>query len=188
MIDIGNWTICSDNISPMTPIVLEGEFDKEELSRIEKLLTNKKLTEFKNDDLKFNSCWVNYTDETAWLYGRIAKVFEYANKAYKFTDLIMVEKIAYFEFSTNDWHDWHTDIEMGIPFSSRRLGGIISLSGSDDYRGGNLEFMTSNKPYSVSRIIGTCVVSPSYLLRRIEPITSGNKRMLIAWINSPNPI
>ena len=29
MIDIGNWTICSDNNSPMTPIVLEGEFDKE---------------------------------------------------------------------------------------------------------------------------------------------------------------
>jgi PKHD-type hydroxylase len=77
---------------------------------------------------------------------------------------------------------------MGIPFSSRRLGAIVNLSGSDDYRGGNLEFMTSNKPYSVSRVIGTCVVSPSYLLRRTELVTSGKKRVLIAWINSPNPI
>ena len=188
MIDIGNWTICSDNNSPMTPIVLECEFDKEELGRIEKLLIDIKLTNFDSDDLKFKSCWINYTNATAWLYGRIAKIFEYTNNAYKFTDLSMIEKIAYFEFSENDWHDWHSDLEMGIPFSSRRLGAMVNLSGSDDYRGGNLEFMTSNKPYSVSRVIGTCVVSPSYLLRRTEPVTSGKKRVLIAWINSPNPI
>jgi PKHD-type hydroxylase len=172
----------------MTPIVLEGEFDKEELGRIENLLTNVKLTNFNNDDMSFKSCWINYTNDTAWLYGRIAKIFEYANNAYKFTDLLMVEKIAYFEFTENDWHNWHSDLGMGIPFSSRRLGATISLSGSEDYRGGNLEFMTSNKPYSVSRVIGTCVVNPSYLLRRTEPVVSGKKRVLIAWINSPNPI
>lgn len=188
MIDIGNWTICSDNNSPMTPIVLEGEFDKEELGRIENLLTGVKLTNFNNDDLSFKSCWINYTNDTAWLYGRIAKIFEYANNAYKFTDLLMIEKIAYFEFEKNDWHDWHADLDMGIPFSSRRLSATISLSGSEEYRGGNLEFMTSNKPYSVARVIGTCVVNPSYLLRRTEPVVSGKKRVLIAWINSPNPI
>jgi len=188
MIDIGNWTICSDNNSPMTPIVLEGELDKEELTRIENLLTDLKLTDFNSDDLSFKSCWLNYTNDTAWIYGRIAKIFEYANSAYKFTELSMIEKIAYFEFSEKDNHDWHSDLDMGIPFSSRRLGAIINLSGSEDYRGGNLEFMTSNKPYSVSRVIGTCVVSPSYLLRRIEPVTEGKKRVLIAWINSPNPV
>ena len=93
MIDIGNWTICSDNTSPMTPIVLEGEFDKEELIRIEKILTEVKLTDFKNEDLSFKSCWINYTNETAWLYGRLAKIFEYANSAYKFTDLLMIVKL-----------------------------------------------------------------------------------------------
>jgi PKHD-type hydroxylase len=188
MIDIGNWTICSDSSSPMTPIILEGEFDKEELSRIKTILTDVKLTDFKNDDLSFKSCWINYTNDTAWLYGRLAKIFEYANNAYKFSDLLMIEKIAYFEFNENDHHDWHTDLDMGIPFSSRRLGAIVNLSASDDYRGGNLEFMTSNKPYSVSRVIGTTSISPSYLLRKFEQVTSGKKRILVAWINSPTPV
>lgn len=185
-IDIGNWSICSDNTSPMTPIVLEGEFDKDELKTINILLDEIELTRFTDKDLNFKGGWVKYTDQTAWLYGRINKIFEYANQAYKIPALVMIEEIAYLEYGENDFQDWHADLDMGIPFSSRKLAVCINISGSDDYRGGTVEFMTSNIPYPVSRAHGTAIISPTYLLRKVDTVTKGTRKQLVAWISSPS--
>jgi hypothetical protein len=185
MIDIGNWAICLDNSSPMTPVVLDGELDTNELKAIEILLADVNLTRYKDNDFSFNGGWVEYTDQTAWLYGRIAKLFEYTNQVYKIPELVMIERIAYFEYNENDFQDWYAELDMGIPFSSRKLSICINISGSDDYRGGTMEFMTSNKPYPVSRSLGSVVISPTYLLRKINPVAKGKRRQLIAWISSP---
>lgn len=186
MIDIGNWTICLDNSSPMTVAVLDKELDSSEIKAVDELLKDSKLTKFTNVDLSFSSCWINYNDNTAWLYGRIAKLFEYTNNGYQIPDLVMIEKIAYFEYDVNDYHALHADVDMGIPFSSRKLSMIINLSSSEDYRGGDIEFTTGHTPYNVSRSAGSAIIGPSYLLKQIKHVTSGKRRHLIAWINSPS--
>jgi hypothetical protein len=170
----------------MTPVVLEGEFDKDELKAVDILLDGIALTQYTDKDLNFKGGWIEYTDQTAWLYGRIFKIFEYANQVYKIPALVMIERIAYIEYNENDFQDWYAELDMGIPFSSRKLSVCINISGSDDYRGGTMEFMTSNIPYPVSRAHGAAVISPTYLLRKVDTITKGKRKQLIAWISSPS--
>jgi len=186
MIDINNWTICLGNNLPMSVIVLAEELDKDEIKLVNSLTADCELTKFKQDTFSFSSGWIEYTDESAWLYGRLGKLFEYSNNAYQIPDLLMIEKIAYFEYDVQDFHVLHTDLNEGIPFSSRKLSILINLSSSDDYRGGEVEYLPSHKPFSVSRSLGGAIISPSYILREIKPINVGKRRHIIAWASSPS--
>jgi predicted 2-oxoglutarate/Fe(II)-dependent dioxygenase YbiX len=95
----------------------------------------------------------------------------------------MIENILYIEFSENDYHDFHAEIDTGIPFCSRKIAVNINISKSEDYRGGDLEFLTGSKPFSTKRTAGTTTLSPSYILRKTSQVTSGKKRVIIAWIS-----
>jgi PKHD-type hydroxylase len=186
MIDINNWDICLGNNLPMSVIVLGEELDASELKAVDVLLLDCELTRFNEEAFSFSLGWIEYTDESAWLYGRIAKLFEYANSAYQMPDLVMIEKISYFEYDVNDFHKLHTDVNEGIPFSSRKLTALINLSSSEDYRGGQVEYLASHKPFTVTRGKGAAMISPAYVLKEIKPVLSGRRRHLIAWISSPS--
>jgi len=170
----------------MTPYVFIEDLTNAECQKINEIVSTLKPTKIKLDAASFSADWINYTEDTEWLYERLHETFSKVNHAYKFDDLIMIERIGYFEYEKDDFFDYHTDLIDGVPFSSRRIGMQIMLSSSDDYRGGQLTYMVDHKPYSVSRAAGTIVTAPAYVLKKIEPVTSGKRKCLVAWISSPN--
>ena len=126
--------------------------------------------------------WVPQTDEFSWIYWRIADLVTEANSIWKFDLHSMPESIQYTEYFNNGGHyDWHQDIGPG-ELSIRKVSVTIQLSDSDEYEGGDLEFLRGATPEQAPRGKGVAVLFPSYLLHRVTPLTGGTRRSLVLWL------
>jgi hypothetical protein len=189
MINIGDWSYCKEELVPMSAVVMTDELDKQELDAIEILLQDIELVKYQHEELSMKGGVLPFTDPTSWLYGRILKLFMHVNQAYDVPALYMIENITYIEYESGDFHALHADLDTGVPFSSRKLSMCINLSASEDYRGGEMEFLNGPDTYVVSRSVGTSIVYPSYLMHKTNKITSGKRRILLAWVSSiPNQL
>jgi PKHD-type hydroxylase len=180
------------NAVRMSSVSLDSCLEFGELQNIRKQLPSLNLesatisNEIRQDIRMCKTAWIPYTDEWAWLYGRLYDMVLWVNEeGYKFEPLDFTEPIMYCEWSDGDHFDWHVDIGDVHPFSSRKLAVSVQLSESDDYRGGDLEFAATPNPqhwYTVSRAAGSIIIYPAYLTHRIQPITSGTRKSLVFWL------
>jgi PKHD-type hydroxylase len=72
----------------------------------------------------------------------------------------------------------------------RKLSVTVSLSDSNDYKGGELEFDFRNGEHGkISNIVeckeikskGSLVVFPSFVWHRVKPVTKGTRYSLVIW-------
>ena len=171
-----------------SPLVVEEVLSKEELERIELITSQLEVKPITFDGkaaeqhLSCKKAWIPYTDDTAWLYGRVYDLVCYFNADYFFFNPIdMVERIAYNVYEEGGYLDWHIDLASSPPFSTRKLAVTIQLSASDDYREGFLEF-NIDKVYRMPRTAGSLIIYPVYLSHRVTPITKGTRKSLTFWV------
>ena len=80
-------------------------------------------------------------------------------------------------------YDYHTDI--GNTVSHRKLSFTIQLSDSDDYEGGDIEFIGSKVDTEAFRQKGDCIIYPSFLPHRITKVKKGKRLAIVGWIHGP---
>lgn len=83
------------------------------------------------------------------------------------------------------FYDWHFDTFWGNDsLSDRKLSVTIQLSDSDDYEGGDFiidpQYEAPNK--KDLRKKGTILVFPSVIRHKVEPVTKGERKSLVAWV------
>ena len=61
----------------------------------------------------------------------------------------------------------------------------IQLSDSNDYKGGDLQFIHTEEHKSKIRQKGDIIIFPSYVWHRVTPITEGKRHALVGWIHGP---
>jgi hypothetical protein len=175
----------------ISPAIADTAFDKNDCERVLKITDEIPTTvaelNFDNQKLGiFSMSVIPYTDDTAWLYGKVYDLALSANdEAYKFDPLDMVEHIVYMDYYVGCYLGWHIDLGQEAPHVGRKLTMIVNLNNSDDYRGGDLQIMSSDA-VDTTRSKGCCIFYPSYLRSKISPVTKGNKKILIAWFGGTN--
>lgn len=132
---------------------------------------------------KSNIKWLPYDSKWEWVIDRImSQVVEANNAIWKFELNSIIDNIQYTEYEGNGGHyDWHLDIGPG-KISHRKISIVIQLSDESDYVGGDLELMTGSEHVTVPRGKGNVVIFPSFLLHRVVPLTSGNRKSLVLWV------
>lgn len=172
---------------PTAPTSAEQAFDPGDCARVIEEVLKGKINTYEPEHFgRFHGTFIPYSDDTAWIYGKLYDLALEMNKeAYSFDPLDMVECIWYYEFGKGDNINWHTDIGVGSPFSGRKLTLILNLSASDDYRGGQLVF-NNGEIMAASRAQGTVTAFPGYLVNSTEEVTSGVKKILVAWFGGEN--
>ena len=83
----------------------------------------------------------------------------------------------------NGHYDWHMDV--GSESSTRKLSMSIQLSDSNNYEGGNLQFMIHRSIITAPREKGAAIFFPSYLTHKVEEVTKGTRRSLVLWFHGP---
>jgi PKHD-type hydroxylase len=73
--------------------------------------------------------------------------------------------------------------QTGLPFRAD-LSMTIFLSEPSEYDGGELVLDTDIKPAPWKLPAGDAVVYPSYSLHRVDPVTRGERRAAVGWIQS----
>ena len=132
---------------------------------------------------KSNIKWLPFDSKWEWVIDKIMSQVTEANKAIWNFDLkSIIDNIQYTEYEGNGGHyDWHLDIGPGS-ISHRKISITIQLSDPEEYVGGDLQIMTGSEYTTVPRGKGTVVIFPSFLLHRVVPLTSGNRKSLVLWV------
>lgn len=132
---------------------------------------------------KSNVKWLPYDNKWEWVIDKImSQVVEANDTMWKFDLKSVIDQIQYTEYEGNGGHyDWHMDIGPG-KISHRKISIVVQLSDPSEYVGGDLELKTGADQVVVPRGKGNVVVFPSFLLHRVVPLTSGNRKSLVLWV------
>jgi PKHD-type hydroxylase len=136
--------------------------------------------------------WVPWGPETAWIFQKLADFARLANQTIYHFDLTgFDDDLQLAEYQAGDYYDWHQDIGSGA-HTTRKLSLSLVLTDAREHQGGHLRFPDGIAPTSGSDALslqhpvkGTLILFPSYQLHRVEPVTSGVRRSLVAWFSGP---
>ena len=154
--------------------------DAKEYPFIKALVVDEENTDkFRKSNIK----WLPFDSKWEWVIDRImTQVVEANNIIWNFDLKAIIDNIQYTEYDGNGGHyDWHLDIGPGS-ISHRKISIVIQLSDPNDYVGGDLEIMNASEKTVIPRGKGNVVIFPSFLLHRVVPLTSGNRKSLVLWV------
>ena len=154
--------------------------DAKEYPFIKALVVDEENTDkFRKSNIK----WLPFDSKWEWVIDRImTQVVEANNIIWNFDLKAIIDNIQYTEYDGNGGHyDWHLDIGPGS-ISHRKISIVIQLSDPDDYVGGDLEIMNASEKTVIPRGKGNVVIFPSFLLHRVVPLKSGNRKSLVLWV------
>ena len=184
------------NINHMNYYYFTNAFTQEEILKIIEIGENLPITpgttvghdnevgvsEYRVSDIS----WINETEETAWIYEKIANYAKIANKEmwnfdiWDYQDLLQFTKY----YGDGGHYDWHVDLGPGI--SNRKLSCVLQLSSPEEYEGGVLQMNPGGNIIEVPQGLGTICFFPSFLLHRVTPLTSGIRKSLVTWLCGAN--
>ena len=180
------------NINHMNYYYFTNAFTQEEILKIIEIGENLPITpgttvghdnevgvsEYRVSDIS----WIDETEETAWIYEKIANYAKIANKEmwnfdiWDYQDLLQFTKY----YGDGGHYDWHVDLGPGI--SNRKLSCVLQLSSPEEYEGGVLQMNPGGNIIEVPQGLGTICFFPSFLLHRVTPLTSGIRKSLVTWL------
>jgi len=142
--------------------------------------------ELHKDELRKSSVMgIDNEPENGWLYQKLASIAVAANNERYWFDLLgFHEKLQLAHYGEGDFFDWHLDFGPGVN-SARKLSISIQLSDSEEYEGGDLQFMVNQNIISAPRTKGTVVIFPSFIIHRVTPITKGTRQSIVGWVTGP---
>ena len=82
------------------------------------------------------------------------------------------------------FYRWHVDNNMQSDVPPRKLSMTVQLSDPSEYTGGELQLHDGEVQTAVNSR-GHVIIFPSYVLHRVQPVTSGTRRSLVVWANGP---
>lgn len=130
--------------------------------------------------------WLTETEETSWIYNKIANYAIEANREmWNFDIWGYYDELQYTIYYGDGGHyDWHADLGPGI--SNRKLSCVLQLSDPGEYEGGELQMNVGASILSVPRGLGTLCFFPSFVLHRVTPVVSGVRTSLVTWLAGAN--
>lgn len=174
-------------------IYYEGFIMPHEVDRITNFWAEDKIekatvtgdTKYKDELRKSSVMFIDKTSENDWLYRKLAELAIMTNnQRYHFDILGFQQELQLTRYSENDFFDWHLDFGPG-GISTRKLSVTVQLSDTDDYEGGDLEFMINQNIVKAPRKKGTVIIFPSFILHRVTPITKGTRQSIVGWVAGP---
>ena len=129
-------------------------------------------------------------DEDGDVYELVENLFEHVNDNnfdYEIHgDLIDIQILRYKEGGNYNWHADYGISRNSKEGMTRKLSMSIQLSDESAYEGGELEWIDySARHVTLAKNIGAGVVFDSRLPHKANPLKSGERFALIAWISGP---
>jgi PKHD-type hydroxylase len=176
---------------PLEPWVWwEGAFTEQELNWLQEQAKNAIQRAVTgggiNQDMRRSQiAWLSNTDDTKWVFAKLADVAAKINAQHFRFDLTGFGEplqLTNYNQSENGMYGWHLDCGGGI---SRKLSMAVQLTDPSEYEGGNLQVMSGGEPQNVRKQRGLIAIFPSYTIHQVTPVTQGSRQSLVAWVSGP---
>jgi PKHD-type hydroxylase len=170
------------------PLIFRRHFTSDECERVLALIDYHESERSSIVDASYshrsaNITWIPRNASTVWLWERMEDLTATINQ-FLGLDLSHLEpNLQLLQYDENDQFDWHTD--MGVhDLNTRKLTIVVQLADAMQYQGGGFEFYGLGE-LSMSRLRGTVIAFPTFLLHRVQPILNGKRTALVAWCHGP---
>ena len=156
----------------------------------------------------------SWISSTSWVCGFLSHYVQKANITNFSYDIDpYIETIQYTVYNEGDYYGWHSDdspsdlssFEPTISDSTkeleeqsfhnhlkretervRKLSYSLLLSDSDEYEGGNFQFMTTSNELKVApRTRGTLILFDARVPHRVLKVRNGTRKSLVGWVRGP---
>jgi len=138
-----------------------------------------------NEDIRISQvAWVSLD---SWIADRLVYWARILNgQFYRYDIWGMAENVQYTTYYSNNksHYNWHMDCGQ-LDDPPRKLSMVVLLSYPDEFKGGDLELMTSRDPIALEKVRGRVYMFPSYTLHRVTPVTKGVRKSLVVWMTGP---
>lgn len=131
--------------------------------------------------------WLTLHKDYEWIWSKVSKItYDINNEFFKY-DLTNIESLQYTEYdeSYNGYYSAHTDRGYDTMIN-RKLSFVLQLSDASEYEGGELLlYGDSLKPLVAPKEKGMLVFFSGFTLHEVTPVTKGNRKTLVGWVNGP---
>lgn len=141
-----------------------------------------------NDIRRAQIAWLDDTGSAAWVMERIVSGVATANREqfdFAITEFGERLQVATYDESNAGHYDWHSDIGDGPIARRRKLTIVVQLTEPADYQGGELQINLGSALWSAERGIGDATLFASFMLHRVAPVSSGQRKSLTCWCHGP---
>ena len=140
-----------------------------------------------NNIRKSLNSWLKVSEETDWIYNRLANISRCLNGMHWRFDISgFSEDLQYTRYNDDSsFYNWH--IDSGVNKSDhpqRKLSLTLQLSEPDEYEGGDFQ-IHSSRLNTCPKQKGLVIAFPSYSLHQVTPVTKGIRRSLVVWLCGP---
>ena len=118
---------------------------------------------------------------------------------------VYFNQVHMLNYNPGQFYGWHVDCQsnnmlaygppnhrsyLNYPLKewTRKLSFTLQLSDEGDYTGGDVEIATNDdlsEPYVISKKRGTLILFDSKIKHRVQPVKTGNRKVLVGWAVGP---
>lgn len=192
MKSIYSWPFELDNVNLFA--FADNVFSKQQCEEIIKIGKNQNLHDAKVGSKnnrtgevdkkvrKSKITWLNPSNETNWIFEKIAIISKELNNRYFNFDIFgAIEGIQFTTYKAPGGnYGRHMDSAYGT--TVRKLSISIQLSDPQNYSGGELCLYNKENPIVMPKKQGQVIMFPSYVLHEVRPVTKGERVSLVIWI------
>ena len=129
------------------------------------------------------------------LFNKLNLVIEKINDDYYNYDLNGYSSIQYTTYNGDELghYGYHIDMHNGPNMEepqlkygdTRKLSLSLILSDSQSYEGGKFTMRLGEDDFELEQKRGRILFFPSFLLHKVHPVTKGNRKSIVAWVEGP---
>ncbi len=184
-------------------IYFDDVFNEEEIARIVEYCEKQEfLTATVGSDKSLNETirksnvnFHNPNEENNWIFERLNWAIEKMNDDFYNFDLNGYDFFQYSQYKSSQLgkYDLHIDMFMGdeLPTSTtgtRKLSLTFLLSEPNvDFEGGDFQITrgSENHAQTIEMKKGRIIAFPSFVLHRVTPVTKGERKSIVVWVEGP---
>lgn len=176
-------------------------FSDDEIEKIKKYCESLKVhestlmdeTTVDNVMRKSKVSWLHKNQDTNWIFSKFDHAINKTNTEYFGFDIYHLDTLQYTVYDGDNSHyDWHWDMydsddhTKNIINRQRKVTAVLQLSDDEDYEGGELLYSVCGTIYNAPKKKGHMTIFPSFVLHKVEPVTKGKRKTLVAWFTGPD--
>lgn len=142
---------------------------------------SKKNLEARDSDIQ----WIHPDQNSAWIFDKFSEIISHVNRDHFMLDIDGFDAFQLTKYEEDQHYSWHWDYEFGYRTWVRKISCVMLLSDPEEYEGGEFEICL-NGNFTKTNVIkpkkGDIIFFASWMPHRVLPVTSGERRSLVAWV------
>lgn len=133
-----------------------------------------------------NLSWIHYNEQHKEIFDFMQAKIDSINYWHFGFKLTGMEGFQYTRYAPGGHYKYHNDVIAKKEDEQRKLSVVVSLTDPLEYDGGNFLLNAhGDNPRIFKFDKGDIIAFPSYVPHKVEPVQSGGRVTLVAWVVGP---